>query len=278
MFCCGQFQLELSRPLVMGIINVTPDSFSDGGRYADTQAAVAHGLQLVQEGADILDIGGESTRPGAMPVPLEQELARVLPVIKDLSRQVAVPISVDTYKPQVMRAAILAGASIVNDVRALQEPGAIAALSGSDAGVCLMHAKGTPQNMQDNPLYDDVVAEVTAFLQGRAQALQDAGVARDRICIDPGFGFGKRSWHNVALLRGLPALCDLGYPVLVGLSRKSVLGQIAGGEVENRLSASIAAAVLAVMKGAAIIRVHDVKATVEALKIVQAIKSEQNDQ
>jgi dihydropteroate synthase len=278
MFCCGQFQLELSRPLVMGIINVTPDSFSDGGRYADTQAAVAYGLQLVQEGADILDIGGESTRPGATPVALEQELARVLPVIESLSQQVAVPISVDTYKPQVMRAAILAGASIVNDVRALQEPGAIAALSGSDAGVCLMHAKGTPQNMQDNPLYDDVVAEVTAFLQGRAQALQDAGVARDRICIDPGFGFGKRSWHNVALLRGLPALCDLGYPVLVGLSRKSVLGQIAGGEVENRLSASIAAAVLAVMKGAAIIRVHDVKATVEALKIVQAIKSEQNDQ
>jgi dihydropteroate synthase len=227
MFCCGQFQLELSRPLVMGIINVTPDSFSDGGRYADTQAAVAHGLQLVKEGADILDIGGESTRPGATPVALDEELARVLPVIEGLSRQITIPVSIDTYKPQVMRAAIAKGASIINDVRALQEAGALEAVAESDVGVCLMHAKGTPQNMQDDPVYDDVVAEVTAFLQGRARILQDAGVARDRICIDPGFGFGKRSWHNIALLRDLPVLCDLGYPVLVGLSRKSVLGQIA---------------------------------------------------
>jgi dihydropteroate synthase len=271
MFSCGKFQLELSRPLVMGIINVTPDSFSDGGRYADTQTAIAHGLQLAAEGADILDIGGESTRPGATPVPLAEELARVLPVIQGLSQQVAVPISVDTCKPQVMRAAIAAGASMVNDVRALQEPGAIAEVANSDAGICLMHAKGSPKNMQDNPVYDDVMAEVSAFLHARVQALLDAGVAGNRICIDPGFGFGKRSWHNVTLLRDLPQLCALGYPVLVGLSRKSVLGEIAGGTVGDRLPASIAAAVIAAMKGAAIIRVHEVQATVDALKILQAM-------
>ncbi len=271
MFSCGRFQLELTRPLLMGIINVTPDSFSDGGLYADTQAAIAHGLKLVEEGADILDIGGESTRPGATPVALEQELQRVLPVIKGLSQHIAIPISIDSYKPQVMRAALAAGASIVNDVRALQEPGAIDVVAESDAGVCLMHAQGTPQNMQDNPQYDDVVSEVAAFLRARAQALLDAGVSKDRICIDPGFGFGKRSCHNIALLKQLPRLCGLGYPVLAGLSRKSVLGQIAGGEVENRLAASIAAAMIAAMKGAAIIRVHDVKATADALKVVQAM-------
>jgi dihydropteroate synthase len=272
MFSCGKFQLELSRPLVMGIINVTPDSFSDGGRYADTQAAIAHGLQLISEGADILDIGGESTRPGAIPVSLQQELARVLPVIEGLSQQISIPISIDTYKPQVMQAAIAAGASIVNDVQALQQPGAIEIVAESDVGVCLMHAQGTPQNMQDDPHYDDVVSEVTAFLQARAQALLDTGVAKTRICIDPGFGFGKRSWHNIALLKQLPVLCSLGYPVLVGLSRKSVLGQIAGGAMEDKLPASIAAAVVAAMKGAAIIRVHDVKATADALKIVQAME------
>jgi dihydropteroate synthase len=272
MFSCGKFQLELSRPLIMGIINVTPDSFSDGGRYADAQAAIAHGLKLVAEGADILDIGGESTRPGAAPVSLQQELARVLPVIEGLSQHVAVPISIDTYKPQVMQAAIAAGASIVNDVRALQEPGAIEVVAGSDVGVCLMHAKGTPQNMQDDPTYDDVVSEVAEFLQARTQVLLDASVAGNRICVDPGFGFGKRSWHNIALLKDLPALCALGYPVLVGLSRKSILGQIAGGEVADRLSASIVAAVIAAMKGAAIIRVHDVKATADALEIVRVME------
>ncbi|HEY7986811.1 MAG TPA: dihydropteroate synthase [Methylophilaceae bacterium] len=272
MFSCGKFQLELSRPLVMGIINVTPDSFSDGGRYNNAQAAIAHGLALVAEGADILDIGGESTRPGATPVSLEQELVRVLPVIEALSRQIAIPISIDTYKPQVMRAAIAAGASIVNDVRALQEPGAIEVIASNDVGVCLMHAQGTPQNMQNDPHYDDVVSEVATFLQGRARTLLDAGVAENRICIDPGFGFGKRSCHNIALLKELPALCGLGYPVLVGLSRKSVLGQIAGDGIENRLSASISAAMIAAMKGAAIIRVHDVKATSDALKILQAME------
>jgi dihydropteroate synthase len=272
MFSCGKFQLELSRPLIMGIINVTPDSFSDGGRYADAQAAITHGLKLVAEGADILDIGGESTRPGAAPVSLQQELARVLPVIEGLRQQVAVPISIDTYKPQVMQAAIIAGASIVNDVRALQEPGAIEVVVEGDVGVCLMHAKGTPQNMQDNPSYDDVVSEVAEFLRARAQVLLDAGVAGNRICVDPGFGFGKRSWHNIALLKDLPVLCGLGYPVLVGLSRKSVLGQIAGGEVTDRLSASIVAAVIAAMKGAAIIRVHDVKATADALEIVRVME------
>lgn len=273
MFHCGQFQLDLSRPIVMGIVNVTPDSFSDGGRYANTQAAIAHGLQLVEEGAGILDIGGESTRPGAIPVPLDDELARVIPVIEGLSQQVSVPISIDTYKPEVMRAAIAAGASIINDVRALQEPGVIEAVTESRAGVCLMHAQGTPQTMQVDPVYVDVVVEVAAFLQRRAQCLMDAGVAHERIMLDPGFGFGKRSQHNIALLRDLPVLCALGHPLLVGLSRKSVLGQIAGGDAENRLPASLAAAVIAAMKGAAVIRAHDVKATADALKIVAVIQN-----
>ena len=272
LFRCNSYTLDLSRPLVMGILNVTPDSFSDGGRYSTTQSAVDHAMSLVAEGADILDIGGESTRPGATPVPLDDELARVIPVIEQLSSQLGIPISIDTYKPQVMRAAIDAGASIVNDVRALQEPGALEAVAASSVGVCLMHAQGTPQTMQSNPVYADVVAEVIEFLQQRTQVVLDAGVAPERIMLDPGFGFGKRTVHNVALLRELPRLCALGYPVLAGLSRKSVLGQILGENATDRLPASIAAAVIAAMKGAKILRVHDVKQTVDALKVVRAVE------
>jgi len=271
-FICGRYQLDLSRPHVMGIVNVTPDSFSDGGKYSSTELAVAHAIELVEQGADILDIGGESTRPGATPVSLEDELQRVLPVIEQLAKRVDVPLSIDTYKPEVMRAAIAAGADIVNDVRALQEPHALDIVAASNVGVCLMHMQGTPQTMQLEPQYDDVVAEVAGFLQSRVQAAQAAGIAAERITLDPGFGFGKRTVHNIALLQQLPVLQALGYPLLVGLSRKSVLGKITGEDVDSRLYASLAASVIATMKGAAIVRVHDVKATAEALKVVAAVR------
>lgn len=270
-FLCGKYSLDLTRPHVMGIVNVTPDSFSDGGKYAAVETAVEHGLKLVQQGADILDVGGESTRPGAAPVPLEEELRRVIPVIEGLAGKAGVPISIDTYKPEVMRAAIAAGASIVNDVFALRQPGALEAVTASDAGVCLMHMLGTPQTMQDDPQYRDVVSEVADFLRARMAAAEEHGIARERIVLDPGFGFGKRSVHNIALLRELEALCALGRPLLTGLSRKSVLGQLTGGDVDARLHASIAAAVIAAMKGARILRVHDVKATADALKVAAAI-------
>ena len=255
----------------MGIVNVTPDSFSDGGRYESTEKAVEHALQLVEEGADILDIGGESTRPGATPVTLEEELRRVIPVIEKLSAVAGVPLSIDTYKPEVMRAAIAAGADIVNDVRALQEPGALEIVAASNAGVCLMHMRGTPQTMQIDPQYQDVVAEVKTFLAERMQAANAVGIANERIVLDPGFGFGKRTIHNIALLQQLQAISGLGRPLLVGLSRKSVLGQIVGGDVYVRLHASIAASVISAMKGARIVRVHDVKATADALKVVSAV-------
>lgn len=271
-FHCGQYTLDLARPRVMGIVNATPDSFSDGGQYASTAAAIEHGLRLVDEGAEILDIGGESTRPGSTVVPLEEELQRVIPVIEGLARRAGVPLSVDTYKPAVMRAAIAAGADIINDICALQQPGALDAVADSRAGVCLMHMQGTPQTMQADPHYDDVVQEVRDFLLARIQACQQVGIGQERIMLDPGFGFGKRSVHNIALLRELPTLCALGYPVLAGLSRKSVLGQLTGNDVDARLHASIAAAVIAAMKGAKILRVHDVKATADALKIAAAIQ------
>lgn len=270
-FTCGKYTLDLSRPHVMGIVNVTPDSFSDGGKFDTTEKAVEHALALVAEGADILDIGGESTRPGATPVSLEDELNRVVPVIEQLSKVAGVPLSIDTYKPEVMRAAIAAGADIVNDVRALQEPGAIEAVANSHVGVCLMHMQGTPQTMQQNPQYADVVAEVNAFLQARMQAAEAAGIAAERIVLDPGFGFGKRTEHNLALLRQLDSTLVLGRPLLVGLSRKSVLGQITGNDVYVRLHASLAASVISTMKGARIVRVHDVKATADALKVVSAV-------
>jgi dihydropteroate synthase len=271
MYRCAQFNLTLTRPHVMGIVNVTPDSFSDGGKFTHTPAAVAHALALVEQGADILDIGGESTRPNSTPVGLQEELDRVIPVIEALANQVSIPISVDTYKPAVMAAAIQAGASIVNDVRALQEVGALDVVANSDVGVCLMHMQGTPQTMQVNPIYEDVVEEVKAFLAERAALCLQAGIAKDRIVLDPGFGFGKTRAHNITLIQELAALQTLGYPLLVGLSRKSVLGQVTGQDVDARLHASVAAAVISAIKGAKIVRVHDVKATVEALKVVTAI-------
>ena len=270
-FNCGKYQLNLNRPHVMGIVNVTPDSFSDGGKFSSTDLAVAHGLQLIAEGADILDIGGESTRPGATPVSLDEELKRVIPVIEALNAVSTVPLSIDTYKPEVMRAAIAAGADIVNDIRALQEEGALEVVANSNAGVCLMHMQGTPQTMQLNPNYTDAVEEVKQFLIERLHAATAHGIARERIVLDPGFGFGKSTAHNIALIQHLGDLTQLGQPLLVGLSRKSVLGKIAGGDEQQRLHASLAASVISVMKGAKIVRVHDVKATVDALKIVTAV-------
>ncbi len=269
-FICGKFQLDLNAPKVMGIVNVTPDSFSDGGRFISTDKAIAHAHDLIAQGADILDIGGESTRPGATPVPLDEELNRVIPVIEGLAG-IGVPLSIDTYKPEVMSAAILAGVDIVNDVCALQEPKALEIVAASDVGVCLMHMQGRPQNMQQDPQYQDVVQEVYDFLKGRLAAAEQVGIAKARITLDPGFGFGKRTAHNLALLEGLSTLQKLGAPLLIGLSRKSVLGQVAGADVNERLYASLAASVISVMKGANIVRVHDVKATVEALKVASAV-------
>ena len=273
-FNCGRFQLDLSKPRVMGIVNVTPDSFSDGGKFNTTEKAIEHALQLVEEGAEILDIGGESTRPGASPVPLDEELKRVIPVIEGL-RGVGVPLSIDTYKPQVMQAAITAGADIVNDVCALREPQALEIVAASQVGVCLMHMQGRPQTMQADPQYDDVVSEVRKFLKDRLNAAEQAGIARSRIVLDPGFGFGKRTAHNLTLLNHLNDIQALGLPLLIGLSRKSVLGQVVGSSVDERVHASIAASVVSVMKGANIVRVHDVKPTIDALKIVQAVMNEQ---
>ena len=262
----------------MGIVNVTPDSFSDGGKFAATNLAIEHALKLAEEGADILDIGGESTRPNATPVSLQQELDRVIPVIEGLvkhfkqDKQINIPISIDTYKPQVMQAAIAAGASMVNDVRALQEDGALEVVAKTNVGICLMHMQGTPQTMQQNPHYNDVLIEVKEFLRARLQASIHAGCRASNILLDPGFGFGKTREHNITLLQNLESFAELGQPLLVGLSRKSVLGQMTGNDVDARLYASIAASVLSAMKGAKILRVHDVKATVEALKVVGALQ------
>ncbi len=267
---CGKFQLSLSRPLVMGIVNVTPDSFSDGGRHFLRDAALIHAQQLIEEGANILDIGGESTRPGALPVSVQEELDRVMPVIEGL-RGALVPVSVDTCKPEVMHAALAAGASMVNDINALQQPEALAAVAASDAAVCLMHMKGSPQDMQEQPQYRDVVREVLQFLRARIAAADAAGIVRERIVADPGFGFGKTLVHNLALLRDLEVFNELGVPVLAGLSRKSMLGAITGQDVGHRVHASVAAALLAVQRGARIVRVHDVRATVDALKIWDAV-------
>jgi dihydropteroate synthase len=267
---CGRYTLPLRRPLIMGIVNVTPDSFSDGGQFIDPARAIEHAARLVEEGADILDIGGESTRPGAQPVPVEEELARVLPVLR-AARELAVPVSVDTLKPEVMQAVLAEGASMINDVNALRAPGALDAVRASGCGVCLMHMQGEPRTMQTAPHYDDVVAEVKAFLAQRIDACAAAGIARERLVIDPGFGFGKSGQHNLALLRGLGALRELGVAVLAGLSRKSTLGTITGRGSEDRLAASLAAALLAVERGAAIVRVHDVAATRDALLVLRAV-------
>ena len=269
-FRCGHFNFDLSRPLVMGIVNVTPDSFSDGGLHLQRDAALAHAHQLIAEGADILDIGGESTRPGAQPVSAQEELDRVLPIIEAL-HGAPVPISVDTSKPEVMQAAIAAGVQMVNDINALQDTAAMQAVASSNVAVCLMHKQGNPQNMQAQPHYQNVVAEVSTFLSGRIAAAEAAGIQRERIVIDPGFGFGKTLAHNLALLRELKKLTELGVPILAGLSRKSMLGTLTGQDITQRLPASVAAALIAVQRGAAIVRVHDVRATVDALKIWNAV-------
>jgi dihydropteroate synthase len=271
-FQCGKFQLTLNRPHVMGIVNVTPDSFSDGGKFSCADLAIEHALKLIAEGADILDVGGESTRPGAVPISLGVELSRVIPVIEALNKVCTVPISIDTYKPEVMRQAIAAGADIVNDVRALQEPNALKIVAQTNVGVCLMHMQGTPQTMQLEPHYVDVVAEVKEFLNDRLNIAVAYGIAKNRILLDPGFGFGKTRANNIELIQHLESFASLAQPVLVGLSRKSVLGQMTGNDVDARLYASVAASVISAMKGAKILRVHDVKATVEALKMVTAIQ------
>lgn len=269
---CGKFELSLSRPLIMGVVNVTPDSFSDGGLWISAEKAAEHALRLVKEGADILDVGGESSRPGALPVSVEDELRRVLPVLERL-KGIEVPISVDTVKPEVMRQAIRAGASMINDINALLAPSAMEAVAGSGVGVCLMHMQGDPQTMQKNPQYKDVVAEVKAFLESRVREAEKAGISRERLVLDPGFGFGKTVVHNLALLRRLQSIASAGLPVLAGLSRKSILGVITGNQVEDRLPASIAAALIAVANGAKIVRVHDVKATRDALAVFNAVMS-----
>jgi dihydropteroate synthase len=270
---CGPYRLALDRPLVMGVVNVTPDSFYDGGRYAAASAAVEHARRLAAEGADLLDVGGESTRPGSTGVDAEEELRRVLPVL-DSVIALGVPVSVDTTKPEVMRSAIEHGAAMINDVTALAAPGALETLARSEAGVCLMHMQGEPRTMQANPSYRDVVGEVGAFLAERAAACVAAGVAPDRIVIDPGFGFGKTPEHNLELLRRLDRIAALGYPVLAGWSRKSTLGRITGRPAEERLAASLAAALIAVQRGARIVRVHDVAATRDALAVLAAVQRE----
>jgi dihydropteroate synthase len=269
---CGKFQLALDRPLIMGVVNVTPDSFSDGGKYLDTRQAVAHARTLIAEGADILDVGGESTRPGSQPVGLEEERRRVLPVLEALA-DCGVPLSVDTQKPQLMREAAAAGVSMINDINAFAAAGALEALAASGAALCMMHKQGDPQTMQHHPEYADVVIEVRDYLQARIEAARNAGIARERLVIDPGFGFGKSQEHNLALLRGLGCFAALGVPVLAGLSRKSMLGRITGRGVDGRLFASIAAALIAVQNGAAIVRVHDVAATRDALCVWNAVNS-----
>jgi dihydropteroate synthase len=265
-----RFRIDLSRPKVMGIVNVTPDSFSDGGRHDDTRTAIAHCERLVAEGADILDIGGESTRPGAPKVDADSEWARIDKVLA-AAVTLGVPVSVDTYKPEVMRRALEAGADIINDVQALQLPGALAAVAGSGAGVCLMHMRGEPASMMDLALYGDVVAEVRAFLAQRAAAAQASGVPAECIALDPGYGFAKTADHNLRLLAGQQRLAGLGHPLLVGWSRKRTLGDITGRAVNDRVAASLAAALRAVNAGANVLRVHDVAATVDALKVWAAV-------
>ena len=256
-------------------MNVTPNSFSDGGRFLDASHAIAHGLKLVAEGADLVDVGGESTRPGAEAVPAEEELRRVIPVVAALARE-GVAVSVDTMKPEVMRAAIDAGCAVVNDVNAFRAPGAIEAVARGGVGVVAMHMQGPPATMQQAPHYDDVVAEVASYLHERARALEAGGVARDDIVLDPGFGFGKTLEHNLALFRALPALAALGYPLLAGASRKRMIGEITGRPLAERAAGSVAAALLAVQNGASLVRVHDVRETVDALRVWRAIESPEN--
>ena len=270
-FHCGRFVLNAERPLIMGIVNLADDSFSGDGLHGDIGAAIAQGLRFIEEGAHILDLGAESSRPGAAPVPAQIEIDRLLPVIEAL-RDCGTALSIDTVKPEVMRVALNAGADMINDINALRAPGALELVAASKAGVCLMHMQGDPGNMQESPHYEDIVAEVAEFLAGRVAAAEAAGIALDRIAVDPGFGFGKTLEHNITLLRHLGELVVPGLPLLVGLSRKSMLGLITGRAAHERVHAGIAAHVLAVERGARIVRVHDVAATRDAMAVLQAVE------
>jgi dihydropteroate synthase len=275
---CGRHRLTLDRPLVMGVLNITPDSFADGGVFLDLRDATDRVRQMLDEGADIVDIGGESTRPGAVPTPEAYELDRVIPLLENIRLPCdarGVPISVDTRKPVVMRAAIAAGASMINDINAMRAPGAIETLSEGSAAVCLMHMRGEPATMQQSASYEDVVADVAAFLAERAAACVAAGIDRHRIVLDPGFGFGKTVEHNLTLLRRLSEIAALGYPLLAGLSRKSTIGVLTGRNVDDRMAGSVAAALAAIARGAGIVRVHDVRETADALKVWSAVQGEQ---
>ncbi len=274
--CAGRL-LDLAQPVVMGVLNVTPNSFSDGGRYLDTEAALMQALAMVSDGAAIIDVGGESTRPGAEPVPLQQELDRVLPVIERLQGECDAVLSIDTLKPAVMRAAVAAGAGLINDVNALRAEGALEAAASVDAALCLMHMQGEPRTMQQSPHYQNVVIEVGDFLMQRAQACLQAGISAQRLVLDPGFGFGKTTAHNLAVLAALPRLTGGPYPVLAGLSRKSMLQSLTGRAVAERLAGSLALATAAVLGGARIIRAHDVAATVDAVRVAQAINEARSD-
>lgn len=270
---CGRFRLPLRRPLIMGVVNITPDSFSDGGDYFDPKAAIAHAERLVTEGADIIDLGGESSRPGSLPVSPQEEGRRVLPVLERVV-ELGVPVSVDTTKPELMREVLSCGASMINDISALRSAGAIDAIAESDAGVCLMHMQGDPVNMQRAPVYHDVVSEVSDFLNGRARDLLDRGVNASRIVLDPGFGFGKTDQQNLELLHGLSVIAAQGFAVMAGLSRKSQLARITGRKnAKSRLGSSIAAALAAVRFGASIVRVHDVAETRDALLVWQVVET-----
>ncbi|MFC4278455.1 dihydropteroate synthase [Achromobacter aloeverae] len=270
-FLCGRFEFDLERPLVMGIVNTTPDSFSDGGAHDDPDSAIAHARKLIADGASILDIGGESTRPGAPEVSEQDELARLLPVVEGL-RDCGVPLSIDTYKPGVMRAVLDAGADMINDIYGFRLPGAIEAVARTRCGLCVMHMKGEPRTMQDDTTYADLLGEIGIFLGARAQKLRAAWVDPRRIVLDPGFGFGKTTEQNYQLLRRLASLRVSSYPLLVGLSRKSMIGNVTGRPVGDRLAGSIAGALACVARGASIVRVHDVAETVDALKIWQAVE------
>ena len=275
MLDCGGRLLDLTVPRIMGIINVTPDSFSDGGDFFVPDAALHQAERMIGDGADIIDIGGESTRPGAEDVSDDEELRRVIPLVEAIVNRFPVIVSVDTSKPAVMRAAAAAGAGILNDVRALRAPGALEAAGDAALPVCLMHMQGAPRTMQENPRYDDVVADVRLFLEQRLAACEASSIPRHRLLIDPGFGFGKTLTHNLQLLGGMNRLTDLGVPVLVGLSRKSMLGAITGRDVRDRVAASLIAAVLAVQRGATIVRVHDVAETADALGVLRAVAEQE---
>jgi len=274
---CGRYRYPShpgARPLVMGVLNVTPDSFSDGGRYQSLDHALSHAEQMIAEGVDIIDIGGESSRPGAQPLPLDEELRRVIPVLYAL-RDCGKPLSVDTYKPDVMREAIAAGADMINDINGFRAEGALSAVNESDCALCIMHMQNAPLTMQLQPHYDDVTAEVTQFLRETVQTMVQGGIDRRRLCVDPGFGFGKTLEHNLALLRHIGRIAqETGVPVLAGLSRKSMIGAITGKPVDGRLAGSVAGALAAVARGALIVRVHDVAETVDALKVWRAVEED----